>query len=270
MACEFAISGSTRLFGIVGDPIAQVRSPEVFNAHFADRGIDAVFLPIHVHPDALATAFDGFKALANLDGLVITVPHKFAAAGLMDELGPQAHRAAAVNAARKTKTGKWAGDLFDGIGMVEGLRAKNIDPAGKSCIVYGAGGAGTAIAFALADTNPSRLAIVDPAAGKADQLAQSLRKSVPGIVVETPDASAGPTGYDIAINASPLGLNPDDPLPFDPTGLSAGAIVAEAVMKPPVTHLLRQADRLGFTIHPGIHMLDGQFGPFLDFFGLPR
>ncbi|MCG8510200.1 MAG: shikimate dehydrogenase [Rhodospirillales bacterium] len=270
MASEREISGSTRLYGIIGDPIAQARSPEVFNPHFEKTGIDAVFLPLHVRPADLPAAFRGFGALANMDGVVITIPHKFAAAALMDELGPHARRAGAINAARKTDGGGWMGELFDGIGFVEGLKAKDIDPAGKSFAIYGAGGAGTAIAFAIADEKPSRIALTDPAGEKAVALTASLRAEMPDLEVGMLDAAAGPGGFDIAVNASPLGLKPDDPLPFDPAKLSPGAIAVEAVMKPPVTRLLKEAERLGFRTHPGFHMLEGQFGPFLDFLGLPR
>lgn len=263
-----AISGTTRLFGIVGDPIAQVRAPDSFNAHCRERGIDAVMLPLHVRPDGVTAAFAGFKALANLDGLVITVPHKFAFAELMDDLGPHAARTRAVNAARRNADGRWTGELFDGIGFVEGLRTAGIDPTGKSFLVYGAGGAGTAISSALLDVDPARITVTDTVAEKARSLCRTLRAAASNPPLEAAD-DPDPAGFDIVVNATPLGMKEDDPLPFDPARMAPGAIAAEAVMKPPITPVLREAERRGLRIHPGIHMLDGQMMLFMKFFGLP-
>ena len=264
------ISGTTRLFGIVGDPIAQVRSPQLFNAHFAERGVDAVFLPLHVLADGVEAAFAGFAALANLDGLVITIPHKPAFATLVHDLGPHARRVGGVNAIRRVAPGRWAGELFDGLGFVEGLRGQGIDPTGLSFLVFGAGGAGGAIAGALLDVAPGRIAVTDPLPGRAEALSRRLREAVPDFAVETVGSDVDPAAFDVVVNATPLGMGADDPLPVDPDRLRPGTLVAEAIMKPPVTRLLREAENRGCRIQPGAHMLDSQFGPMLDFFGLPR
>jgi shikimate dehydrogenase len=199
------ISGTTRLYGIVGDPIDQVRSPDVFNAHFAQRGIDAVFLPLHVEASGVAAALAGFVALRNLDGLVITIPHKPAFAALMDEVGPHGRRVGAVNAVRRRPDGGWTGELFDGLGFVQGLRGQGIDPRGLSYLVFGAGGAGAAIAGALLDVAPRRIAITDPVAGRVESLCRKLRPNAPGLAIEPvgPDVAPGP--FDAVINATPLG-----------------------------------------------------------------
>lgn len=264
------ISGTTRLYGILGDPVEQVRSPAVFNAHFAERGVDAVFLPLHVGASGVESALAGFAALANLDGLVITIPHKMAFAALMDEVGPHGRLVGAVNAVRRRPAGGWAGELFDGLGFVEGLRGQDIDPAGLSYLVFGAGGAGAAIAGALLDVAPVRVAVTDPLPGRADALCRKLRTGAPGIAIESAEPEVDPSAFDVVVNATPLGMKADDPLPLDPGRLKSGMLVCEAVMKPPVTRLLREAESRGCRIQPGSHMLDGQFPLFLDFFGLPR
>lgn len=264
------ISGTTRLYGIVGDPIEQVRSPAVFNAHFAQRGIDAVFLPLHVGAPAIEAALAGFAALTNLDGLVITIPHKMAFAALMEEVGPHGRLVGAVNAVRRRSTGGWEGELFDGLGFVEGLRGQGVDPAGLSFLVFGAGGAGAAISGALLGVAPARIAITDPIPGRAEALCRKLRREAVASVVAQSGADVDPAAFDVVVNATPLGMKADDPLPVDPDRLRPGTLVCEAVMKPPVTRLLREAEKRGCRTQPGRHMLDGQFPLFLDFFGLPR
>ncbi len=262
-----ALTGHTRLFGIVADPITHVRAPQIFNAAFAKRGIDAVMLPLHVLPKDVPSSFIGFKALANLDGLVITVPHKFAFAALMDELGPHARRTQAVNAIRRNSEGRWVGELFDGVGFVEGLMAHTIDPKGKSFLIYGAGGAGTAIVSALLAVAPTRITVVDSIAGRAEALCQALGSAaLPVETISNPD----PAEFDIVVNATPMGLEEDDPLPFDPARMKPDGIVAEVVMMPSMTRLLKVAEQRGLRIHQGIHMLEGQFNLMLEFFGLLR
>ncbi len=270
MTPSLPISGTTRLYGIVGNPVEQVRSPAVFNGHFAERGVDAIFLPLRVEATRVEAALAGFAALANLDGLIITIPHKLAFAALMDEVGPHGRRVSAVNAVRRTPAGGWAGELFDGLGFVEGLRGQGIDPAGLSYLVFGAGGAGAAIAGALLGVAPTRVAVTDPVAGRAEALCRKLRTGAPGLALDPVGPEVDPAAFDVVVNATPLGMKADDPLPVDPGRLRSGTLVCEAVMKPPVTRLLREAEKRGCRIQPGRHMLDGQFPLFLDFFGLPR
>lgn len=267
MAAESIISGKTRLYGIVGDPVFQVVTPQVFNPWFAENDIDAVLFPVHVHSDDVRAAMDGFSAIANLDGLIVTIPHKFAFADMMDEIGPHGSRIGAVNAIRKKPDGTWIGDMFDGVGFVEGMRTQGIEATGKSVLIYGAGGAGTAIGGALLDEHPSHISIFDPALGKADILCATLQGAAPTLSVEIVNAQADPGDYDIIVNSTPLGMKADDPLPFDPDRLRPSNIVAEAIMKPPVTPILMAAEKRGCTIHTGHHMLDGQFFPILRFFG---
>ena len=263
------ISGTTRLYGIVGDPIDQVRSPAAFNAHFAKLGLDAVFLPFHVHAEGLAAAMAGFRSLRNLDGLVITVPHKFAFAELADELGDGARLVGAINALRRTDDDRWIGELFDGIGFVESLRASRYEPAGKSFLIIGAGGAGSAIGSALLPAGASRITIADAIPERAESLRRKLATAAPEVAVEAVGPNPDPDGYDVVANATPLGMRKEDPLPVDPDRLSDATLVADAIMKPAVTRLLREAEKRGCRTQPGQHMLDNQFLQIVKFLDLP-
>ncbi|MCQ4630138.1 hypothetical protein GB927_008840 [Shinella sp. CPCC 100929] len=254
----------TTIFGIVGDPIAQARSPEVFNALFRERGIDAVMVPMHVTTGDFEDALKGLRHMRNLGGLVITVPHKFAAARLLSDASHRAEIAHAANVIRPTKDG-WAGDLYDGEGFAIGVEARHGPIAGRRCAIVGAGGAGTAIALSLIDRDAATIRIFDINQPLAERLSARLaaHTAVP-ITVGPPSALD-----DIAINASSAGMSPTDALPFDPAGLRPGALVCEAIMKPPKTRLLAEAENLGHPIQEGRHMLDYQVEAIWNFFRLP-
>src|SRR5690348_4025016 len=142
------ITGETRLFVIIGHPVAQVKAPMAFNPLFRKKGRNAAMVPIDVAPDQLDAAIAGLKKIANLDGIVVTVPHKTRMAQLVDAVLPTGRMVGAINAARRERDGRWTGDMFDGRGSVHGLRAAGIEPRGRKILVVGAGGAGSAVAFA--------------------------------------------------------------------------------------------------------------------------
>jgi shikimate dehydrogenase len=261
-----AITGETRLFVIVGHPVAQVKAPMAFNPLFRAAGRDAVMVPIDVAPDALATAVAGLKAISNLDGIVVTVPHKVPMAGLVDAVLPTGRMVGAINAARRERDGRWTGDMFDGRGSVHGLRAAGIDVKGRNVLLVGAGGAGSAVAFAYADAGVARLTICDVDAGKAARVVAGVRQSFPAVRAET-----GPpvpqVGHDTVVNATPLGMSAADPFPVDPAAIDPSLLVVDVIMKPDVTPLLQAARAKGCRIVPGRHMLDGQVAAVAAFFG---
>lgn len=250
------ISGNTRLFGIVADPIAQVRTPQVLNAWFHTEGVDGVLVPMHVGSDGLAVAFEAFRKMRNLGGFIVTVPHKTDAVALCDEVSESARAIGAVNAVRREADGRLVGEMFDGLGFVAGLKAEGHDPAGRSVLLVGAGGAAAAIAHALARAGVARLAIANRTQAKAQAMAEGVRASVPGVNVDA--ASADPRGYDIVVNATSLGMKEGDALPLDVALLEPSQLVAEIIMKPEMTALLRAASDKGCRIQLGRHMLDHQ------------
>ena len=167
------ITGRTRVYGILAHPIYHVKAPAVMGALFARHGVDGVLVPLHVRPADLGTVFAALRALHNLEGWIVTVPHKTAALALCDEVSPQAERIGAVNCIRASRTGGSIGAMLDGIGFVDGLRGQGIEPAGKAVHLVGAGGAAAAIAFALAESGVSRLVIANRSAARRDELLQA-------------------------------------------------------------------------------------------------
>lgn len=264
------ITGTTRVVAIIGDPIEQVRAPSAFGELFEAQGIDAVCVPMHVSPDGLAAAMAGVRAWRNLIGLSVTIPHKAAICSYLDGLSARAQRVGVVNAVRREPDGRLFGDIFDGEGFVRGLTRQGLAVDGACAWLVGAGGAGTAIAFALIEHGLQRLTLTDTNRMRAEALAARVAAERPGCVVVS---QVQPDGIDIAINATPLGMRAGDPLPFDPARLGAATVVADVIMKPPTTRLLLEAERLGRRIHRGHHMLDNQvdlYAQFLGFETLPR
>jgi shikimate dehydrogenase len=254
----------TQLYAIIGDPIAQVRSPEVFNQLFHRRGVDAIMVPMLVHPGEFGASLFGLRAIENVGGLIVTVPHKTAAARLVKTASRRVTVAMAANALRPC-SGGWEGELFDGEGFATGMEAEGHELKGTHCALVGCGGAGAAIALALLERNVASLSIWDVDQTKAADLAQRLHSAVPLEIRVSPPSSK----TDVVINATPLGMAEDDPVPIRLDMLRQGALVADAIMKPSRTRLLREAQKLGHSIQEGHHMLDNQVQAIWSFFGLP-
>jgi shikimate dehydrogenase len=261
------ITGETRLYVIVGHPVAQVKAPMAFNPLFRAAGRNAVLVPVDVAPKSLDSAIAGLKAIANLDGIVVTVPHKARMCELVDEVLPTGRMVGAINAARRERDGSWVGDMFDGRGSVQGLRTAGIEPRGRKALLVGAGGAGSAVAFALAEAGVARLTIFDVDAAKAERVVGGVRRAYPAV-----QAEAGPPvprrDHDTVINATPMGMSPSDPLPVDPATIDPSMLVVDVIMKPDVTPLLKAAQAKGCRIQLGRHMLEGQVAAVAAFFGI--
>ena len=263
---ELNITGTTAVFGIIADPTDHVRAPMVFNPLFFERGIDAVMVPLHVRPEDLAAAMAGLKAQANFRGLAVTIPHKLAIMAFCDEIGEQGRLVGAVNTIRIDANRRVYGDNFDGQGFVAGLRAEGFEVTGKVIYQTGAGGAGRAIAFAVAAAGPARLLIHNRTRAKAEELAAAITAAYPScevIAVDGPDKTV-----EVAVNTTSLGLHAGDPLPIDLGLLAGDAVVAEIIMIPVETDLLKAARSAGHPIHFGRHMLDQQIRLIGDFMGV--
>ncbi|MCG8915903.1 shikimate dehydrogenase [Actinokineospora sp. PR83] len=261
------ISGTTRLYVVLGDPVAQVQSPGLLNPLFARLGLDAVLVPVHARPRDFDQVFGGLRCVGNIDGIFVTVPHKVAARGLADRCSPMVDITGSANALRREADGSWYAENFDGVGFVAGLVGAGCDPAGLRVALVGAGGAGSAIAAALLAAGAARLSVCDPDTAKLAGLLERLDPHWPGRT--TTSTAPDLDGADVVVNATPLGLRPEDPLPLQPRLLPPGAVVADIIMKPRETRLLREAAALGHRVHYGMHMLDGQVDSYRAFFGLP-
>ncbi len=260
------ITGETRFYVVVGDPIKQVRSTELYNKMASDRGLDVVFIPLHFSADAAGAAIDGLRVFKNLGGIIPTIPHKPGFLHTVDELSARAEMVGAVNSIRCEKDGRWVGDIFDGVGYVNGLLANNRSPRGKSILLIGAGGAGSSMAFALAEAGASRLLIHDITPGKAEKVASGVASHFPDVTVSA--GAPDPAGFDIVANATPVGMHADDPFPIDPGLLAPGQLVTEMIMKPDITRFLTAARDRGCETQPGYEALKGQAAANMNFFGL--
>ena len=170
---QFQITGTTRVYGMIADPISHVRAPMVFNPVFEERGLDAVMVPLHLTPQNLAPAIRALVNVPNFGGVCVSIPHKMELAAICDELGLAAQLTGAVNAVR-FENGRLIGDNFDGKGFVAGLKGEGIDIAGKSVLMIGAGGAARAIAAALAETDARRIDISNRTTAKAAEIVAML------------------------------------------------------------------------------------------------
>jgi shikimate dehydrogenase len=261
-----AVDGRTRFFGIVADPIAQVKTPQGINRIAAEHGANSVMIPLHVAPAELPAAFTGLRVIKNFGGMIVTVPHKVAALTLCDEVSARARQVGAVNAVRREADGRLLGDIFDGIGFITGLERAGIEVKGRRVYLVGAGGAANAIAFALADAGVAELTIANRTAAKAEQLASHLGSHYPQLNISI--GSPNPSGHEIVVNATSLGMKEGDPYPLDTAGLSLGMTVAEIIMEPEMTPLLAAARERGCRLHFGKPMLDCQLELMASFMGV--
>jgi len=164
------VNGSTRVLGVVGDPIAQVRAPRVWTALFQLNGVNAVCVPLHVQSAGLPALFEAARAVRNVQGLIITIPHKPAALQLIDEPTHRARQVGAVNVVCLSPDGRLRGDILDGEGLVSGLPAAGQAIDGRRALIVGCGGVGSAIAFAVASARVREIALSDVLPQRAEQL----------------------------------------------------------------------------------------------------
>ena len=184
---------------------------------------------------------------------------------MMDEVTPTARIAGACNAILKRPDGSLLGDMFDGAGFVRGVARKGKTLDGARALVVGAGGVGSAIAASLAAAGISSIGVFDAHGSAADALGGRLKEHCPKLNVRS--GSNDPAGYDVVVNATPLGMKSGDPLPVDVGKIAPGTFVGEVVMKEEYTPFLRAAMEKGCPIQVGTDMLFEQIPAYLEFFG---
>ena len=259
------INGRTEIIAHLGYPTETFTAPMIYNPWFASRGINAVVVPMGVRAEGYAAFLGPLFRLSNIRGALVTMPHKVATVGLLDEAAVAVQVAGACNAILCRPDGSLYGDLFDGIGFVRGAKRKGFDFPGADCLIVGAGGVGSAIAAAIAAEGPGAIALCDIDAAAAERLAARLRHHFPGLVVTLRDND--PAGYRLVVNATPLGMSADDPLPFDPMRLDGDAFVGDVVLTAEPSSLLKAAVRRGCRFLLGADMLFEQVPAYLEFFG---
>lgn len=262
------IRGSTKLIAHLGYPTTTFKAPMIYNPWFAFRGIDAIVVPMGVKPEDYAAFLKLLFRMSNIHGALVTMPHKITTAQLADRVSVTARIAGSANALRLGEDGLIEADMFDGEGFTGGLASKGQQIAGRSVLVVGCGGVGSAIAASLAKAGAARLALFDPNDANAQALAGRLQAAYPELKVQT--GSKDPAGFDIVVNASPLGMNAGDPLPMDVDRIDPATFVGEVVMKAEMTPFLAAAAVKGCRYQVGTDMLFEQIPSYLEFFGFGR
>ena len=257
------LSGATRLVPILAHPVDHVRAPRLYNPAFAAAGLDWCQVPMGVHPDHFAATVAQLARVGNLQGLNLTIPHKAAAHALCARLGPEARRTGVVNTMRIDADGQWSGESFDGVGFVEAARANGMLSPGRPVLLVGAGGAGTAIAFALAAEGVRRIHIANREPERAEQLTDALRRAFPGIAADT-DAHRGLREAGLAVNATSLGLHEGDPMPFDAALLPHDAALFDIIAARD-TELMAACAARGLKAIGGKPMIDHQIAAQIAF-----
>jgi shikimate dehydrogenase len=259
------ISGKTILIAHLGFPTEAFKAPMIYNPWFDKQGIDAVVVPMGVKPEDYAASLPQIFRFSNLRGALVTMPHKVTTMSLVDEVTPTARVAGACNAILKRPDGTLLGDQFDGAGFVRGVERKGRLFKGARVLVSGTGGVGSAIAASIAAAGAAELMLFDMSEASAHALAARLRENCPQMKVST--GSKDPAGYDVVVNATPLGMKESDPLPFDVDRIDAATFVGEVVMKTEFTPLLLAAKAKGCQVQVGTDMLFEMIPAYLEFFG---
>jgi shikimate dehydrogenase len=254
-------NGETRVHLILGDPVAQTRSPSGLTGEFAARGVNAICIPVHVAPAHFDEFVAALKRGQNIDGMVITIPHKFAALRHCDEASDRARFLGAANVLYRVAADRWHGDMTDGSAMVAALRRAGCDPAGRRALVAGAGGAGSAVALALVEAGVAALAVTDVNLPQCRRLVERLAARAPAVARA---GTADPAGFDLVVNATPAGMRPGDPLPVDAARLERSSFVADLITRPAMTPLLEAARRHGCTVVTGEDMFAVQADGMAD------
>ena len=261
------INGHTELIAHIGFPTHSFKAPMIYNPWFDKAGVNARVMPMGCKPEDFPVFLKAVFRLSNIRGALITMPHKVTTMGLLDEVLPSAAVAGACNAVRLSPDGKLQGDMFDGEGFVRGVLRKGVTLRGAKVLVVGSGGVGSAIAASLAAAGVARMALFDVHAASAQDLGERLKKHYPNLQVQT--GSNDPAGFDVVVNATPLGMNDGDPMPMDMSRVAPSTFVGEVVMKAEMTAFLTAAQARGCRFQIGTDMLFEQIPAYLEFFGLP-
>jgi len=259
------ISGRTTVIAHIGYPTETFKAPLIYNPYFEKAGIDAVVVPMGVKAEDYRDFLRSIFRLTNIRGALVTMPHKVTTVGLLDECSTAVKVAGSCNAILRRANGTLLGDMFDGAGFTRGLKRKGFGFGGAACLVVGTGGVGSAIAASIAAEGPGSIALFDTHPGSAESLAARLRQHYPAVGIEI--RRNDPAGYDLIVNATPLGMKPGYPLPVDPRRLNSQTFVGEVVLKREMTPLLEAAAARGCRFQVGTDMLFEQIPAYLEFFG---
>ncbi len=261
------ITGHTEIIAHIGYPTHSFKAPMIYNPYFDSANIDAVVVPMGCKAEDYPVFLKSVFNLSNIRGALITMPHKVTTVGLLDEVSAAVKVAGACNAVKRLPDGRLVGDMFDGEGFVRGVLRKGLKLQGARVLVVGSGGVGCAIAASLAGAGIAAITLYDVNDASAKALGARLKEHHPLIDVQT--GSNDPQGFDLVVNATPMGMNPGDPLPIDMDRVSTNTFIGEVVMKTEITPFLAAARAKGCATQVGTDMLFEQIPAYLEFFGFP-
>ena len=261
--------GTTKIYGCIADPIDHVKAPTIFTSIFKSKNIDAVMIPLHIASLDLENVVETLKSVNNFHGFTVTIPHKSSVVKLCDFLDSDAEVTQAVNWIKFDKSRKLVGNNFDGKGFVNGFLSQSYTFTNKIICLFGAGGAAVAIGCSLASEGIKELKIVNRDVDKANELKKRINAINKHLKISVfPKSEYSISNCDIIINATSLGLKQNDEVPFDVTKSSSNCIIADIIMQPEETELLRQSKLIGRSIHYGKNMIESQIDLVGDFLNL--
>lgn len=252
------ISTKTKLAGLFGHPVSQSMSPLMFNTAFASEQIDMVYTAFDVHPEQLAEAVAGIRALG-LVGVNVTIPHKVSIIPYLDEIDPLAQRIGAINVV-VNKQGRLIGYNTDGMGYVRSLLDETgVQLSEQRVTMVGAGGAARAVACTLAEQGIKEIRIVNRSRERAEQLAEQLKSLVPVQVVDANGFEQAVAEATLLINTTSIGMYPNtEEIPVPAEWLHADLVVSDLIYNPLETKLLAEARKAGAKTHSGLGMFINQ------------
>ena len=256
------LNGETLLYPIIGDPIIFVKSPQRLTAEFEARGHNGICVPMQVAEGELESVVRGLASGSNVRGLLITMPHKNTMFAYCATCSETAKLLGVVNVARRNADGSWHGDMLDGVAFVAAQKKEGAQPDGARVLQVGAGGAGSAIAIALLDAGVRELVLYDANPARLGDLVRLLSGLGRGrVVAGAPD----PTGFDMVVNATPMGMSPNDPLPVAAQLLTSSMFVGDVVAGHGVTPFLQAARAAGCKTADGVQMVEAGMEIIPDF-----
>jgi len=251
------VSGTTKIYGIIGDPVTHTLSPLMHNAAFREMGINCIYIPLKVKNTELNAAIEGIRAL-NIHGLNVTMPHKLTIVPIIDRLDPLAKKIGAVNTVVNDE-GILTGYNTDAAGFIKALLENGVDPRGKKIVVFGAGGVSRAICFALAELE-CEISITNRTVDRARKLA-NLVSNVSSKKIESFSMFEGTlykplSNADIVVNATSMGMGEYIGRSIVTAGLlHSSMVVFDTIYHPIETQLLRDAKKIGAQVIGGLDML---------------
>ena len=248
-----SISGTTQIYGLIGDPVEHSFSPLMMNAAFSYMNLDAYYLAFQVETKKVSEAIEGIRAL-NFAGVNVTVPHKSSVIPYLDEVSPLAKKIGAVNTISNVK-GHLKGTNTDFSGFIRSLKKLNFSPKKKTIALLGSGGSARALVAGLADAGALRVMLHNRTAERAEKLVTEFSQYFPLTQLESVSLQTiHETPLDLLVNTTTVGMFSSD-LPVDLKKCRKINLLADIIYRPSQTYLLKQAEELGINYVNGIDML---------------